>query len=566
MKNSIQTILSLAFLFFTQFATAQDFVWAKQMGGTNNDYAISIALDATGNVYTIGTFWETADFDPGIGTFNLTSAGSFDIFISKLDVAGNFVWAKRIGGVSQDYARSINIDALGNIYFTGSFEGTVDFDPNLGIFNLTSVGSRDIFVIKLDAAGDFVWAKQMGGAGSIEGFSLELDALGNIYTTGKFEGTVDFDPNSGTFNLTTTGNFAFFSDIFISKLDASGNFLWAKQMGGEYSDYSFSLELDALGNVYTIGTFSDTADFDPSTGVFNLISVGISFGMDDIFISKLDPDGNFVWAKQIEGSGAIFGVSLDIDAFGNIYTTGNYFGTADFDPGLGVVNLTSTGSYDLFISKLDAAGDFVWAKRIGDTGWESANFINIDASGNIYTTGFFEGTVDFDPNSGIFNLISAGSRDIFISKLDASGNFIWAIQMGGTSEDVGIRLTFDALGNLYISGYFTETADFDPGIGVVNLTSAGNHDIFISKLSNFTSGIEENSSNSDINIYPNPTKNQINFSLETNVQLTNITGQLIVEKNNVSMLDLSEHAAGLYFITLLDKKGKVIQRSKIIKE
>ncbi len=141
MKNSIQTILSLAFLFFTQFATAQDFVWAKQMGGTNNDYALSIAIDATGNVYTIGTFWETADFDPGIGTFNLTSAGSFDIFISKLDVAGNFVWAKRIGGISQDYARSINIDALGNIYFTGAFTGIVDFDPNLGIFNLTSVGS-----------------------------------------------------------------------------------------------------------------------------------------------------------------------------------------------------------------------------------------------------------------------------------------------------------------------------------------------------------------------------------------------------------------------------------------
>ncbi len=402
----------------------------------------------------------------------------------------------------------------------------------------------------------------MGGAGSEEGFSLDLDALGNIYTTGNFQGTVDFDPNSGTFNLTTTGNFNWRFDIFISKLDASGNFLWAKQMGGENSDKGLSLKLDALGNVYTIGAFSDTADFDPSAGVFNLISVG----MDDIFISKLDPDGNFVWAKQIEGSDAIFGLSLDIDAFGNIYTTGYFSGTADFDSGLGVVNLTSTGSYDLFISKLDAAGDFVWAKRIGDTGWETAYSINIDASGNIYTTGFFEGTVDFDPNAGIFNLISVGGRDIFLSKLDASGNFIWAIQMGGTSEDVGSRLTFDALGNLYISGYFTETADFDPGIGVVNLTSAGSRDIFISKLSNGTTGIAENSLNSDINIYPNPTKNQINFSVETNVQLTNITGQFIIEKNNASMLDLSEQAAGLYFITLLDKKGKVIKRGKIVKE
>ena len=285
-----------------------------------------------------------------------------------------------------------------------------------------------------------------------------------------------------------------------------------------------------------------------------------------LFFSQFATSQDFVWAKQMGGTSYDQASLIALDAANNVYTTGLFEGIADFDPGIGVFNLISAGGRDVFISKLDAAGDFVWAKRIGDTGDDQALSINIDALGNIYTTGYFEGTVDFDPNSGIFNLISVGGRDIFLSKLDASGNFIWAIQMGGTNDDVGSRLTFDALGKLYISGHFKETADFDPGLGVVNLSSAGNDDIFISKLSNGTSGIAENSLNSDINIYPNPTRNQITFSIETNVQLTNIAGQLIIEKNNVSMLDLSEQAAGLYFITLMDKKGKVIQRSKIVKE
>jgi len=208
--------------------SAQTLEWAKSMGGTGNEYGNSMAIDALGNVYTVGNYMGTVDFNPGTGTFNLTSVGLFDIFISKLDASGNFVFAKSMGGPLNDWATSIALS--GNIYTTGYFYGTADFDPGAGTFNLTSSNdSSDIFISNLDASGNFVYAKSMGGTSSkCYSQSITIDASGNVYTTGYFSGTSDFDPGTGVFNLTTTG----VNDIFISKLDASGNFVWAKSMGG----------------------------------------------------------------------------------------------------------------------------------------------------------------------------------------------------------------------------------------------------------------------------------------------------------------------------------------------
>jgi len=184
------------------------------MGGTATNSGWSITVDASGNVYTIGYFYGTADFDPDTGTTNLTSAGSADIFVQKLDSAGNFIWAKQMGGTATDYGRSIMIDASGNVYITGQFLGTVDFDPGAGVANLSSEGSFDIFVQKMDASGNFIWARQMGGAGDDNGRSIGIDTSGNIYTTGFFQDTADFDPSAQTAYLTTVG----FSDIFVQKM------------------------------------------------------------------------------------------------------------------------------------------------------------------------------------------------------------------------------------------------------------------------------------------------------------------------------------------------------------
>jgi hypothetical protein len=393
------------------------------MGGTADEQGLSIAVDASGNVYTTGNFEGTADFNPDPAVTNtLTSAGNDDIFISKLDAAGNFVWAKRLGGTADDVGASIAADASGNVYTTGYFAGTGDFDPDPAVTNtLTSAGAFDIFISKLDAAGNFIWARRMGGTAAAGDFggAVAVDAVGNVYTTGAFNGTADFNPDPAVTNtLSTAGS----SDIYISKLDAAGNYVWARRMGGSGSsaDFGESIALDASGNVYTTGRFSGTSDFNPDPAVTNSLT---SAGIDDIFISKLDAAGNYVWAKQMGGISQDYGSSIAIDAFGNSYTTGVFNGTADFnsDPAA-TNNLISAGGEDIFISKLDASGNLVWAKQLGGTSNDLGFGLAIDASGNVVTTGEFRATSDFNPDAATANnLTSAGGSDIFVVKLNQPG-------------------------------------------------------------------------------------------------------------------------------------------------
>jgi hypothetical protein len=562
--KNLLLILSLSLCFFTQtlFAQSPNFIWAKEIGGTGNEEGQAIAIDASGNVYITGTFSGTVDFDPGVGTFNLTSAGGSGIFISKLDDSGNFVWAKAMSGTVDGYSYSIALDASGNVYIAGFFQGTVDFDPGVGIFNLTSAGGYDIFITKLDSLGNFVWAKRMGGAGEDYGKATSVDASGNVYTIGSFHGTVDFDPGTGIYNLTSAGN----NDIFISKLDSSGNFVWAKKIGGTNDDFGIALAIDSSANVYITGNFRGTADFNPGSGTFNLTSAG----NDDIFISKLDSSGNFVWAKAIGGAGYDGGQSLVLDpaASGDIYTTGFFAGTVDFDPGAGVFNLTSTGGNAIFISKSDSAGNFVWAKAMGGTSGNIGYSIALDPSGNVYTTGEFYGTTDFDPGAGIFNLTSAGYTDIFISKLDSVGNFVWAKAMGGTDYDHGSSIALNASGNAYMSGFF-----FSPSIsfGSTTLTNAGNYDMFIAKLDNTITGIESVKDNNRISFYPNPANNYFTIALGSNnkkikITITDITGKIIytttaTETQNIEV-NIKDFAEGIYVVRI--QTEDFLQTEKLI--
>ncbi len=325
-------------------------------------------------------------------------------------------------------------------------------------------------------AQDFVWARSMGGTVESEiAIAIAVDGDGNVYTTGSFGGTADFDPGPGTFNLTSAGSV----DVFVSKLDSDGDFVWARSMGGGVSDVPQGIAVDGDGNVYTTGRFDGTADFDPGAGTFNLASAG---GGASFFVRKLDSAGNFVWASSVgPATRGVFRV-VPVDGDGNVYAAGAFIAAADFDPGAGTFNLTPVGERDIFVWKLDSAGNLVWASSMGGPGVDEAQGIAIDGSGNVYTTGRFDGTADFDPGPGTFNLTSAGQQDIFVSKLDSAGNFVWARRMGGGSMDVGRGIAVDGDGNVYTSGQFKSTVDFDPGPGTFNLTSAGNFDIFISKL------------------------------------------------------------------------------------
>jgi ELWxxDGT repeat protein len=449
------------------------FGFALAAGGANNDSGNAMALDRDGNVYVTGAFQGTVDFDPGPGVYNLASTSAAGTFVAKYNSMGALCWARRLYGSSSVSGSGIATGPDCGVYVTGSFSGKVDFDPGSGTYFVTSAGNTDIFVLKLDSSGNFVWADRMGGTGADGAYGIAVGANGCVYTTGYFSGTADFDPAATTYNLSSAGGY----DIFVSKLDSSGKFIWADRMGGTGADYAYGIAVDAGGSVYTTGTFNGTADFNPGVDVNNLTSAGYY----DIFVSKLDSSGAFVWADRMGGTGNDYAYGIAVDAGGCVYTTGTFIGVADFDPATTTFNLTSPGNSDVFISKLDSSGAFVWADQVGGSFNDKGNSIAVAGDGSVYVTGDFIGTADFDPGAAVYTLTSLVYNDIFVLQLGSAGGFVNAFRMGGTSDDIGYAIVANNLGTIYVTGYFSGTVDFDPRAGTYNLTSTGGSDFFLFK-------------------------------------------------------------------------------------
>jgi len=565
----IRKIVTLSSLLIIIGLNAQTFEWAQSFGAPFSDKGYAITTDASGNIYVSGIFGNTIDFDAGSGTANLTAVGAWDIFVQKLDASGNFLWAKSFGGSSFDEVNSITVDASGNVYTTGFFIGSVDFDPGAGEFSLTSAGSKDIFIQKLDASGDFLWAKSFGNSsdsfGSSGDFGVTVaDISGNVYTTGRFQGTVDFDPGAETFNLSSAG----VNDIFVQKLDASGNFLWAKSFGSNSDDSGNTITVDASGNIFIAGNFQGTVDFDPGDSTANLTSVGNS----DAFVQKLDASGNFLWAKSFGGSSFDMVQSITVDASGNIFTTGGFQGAADFDPGAATVTLNSAGSRDIFLQKLDDSGNFLWAKSFGGSSFDMVQSMISDTSGDVYTTGWFEDTVDFDPGTGTANLSSVGDLDIFVQKIDDSGNFIWAKSFGGIGRDRGWSIAVDASENVYTTGWFRDTVDFDTGASTANLTSVGLQDIFVQKLSQGNLSIEELGNGIVVNTFPNPNNGFIQLTLnealsDVEIMVTDMQGKIVYDQFFDTIINQQitiPGSSGMYLLSVKTPQGQSVM--KLIKE
>ena len=486
------------------FAQNVDWLWAKKAGGTSYDSSSSIAVDANGNSYITGYFYGSATF----GTTTLTSSGGSDIFVAKLDINGNWLWAKKAGGTDFDFGNSIAVDANGNSYVTGYFSGSANF----GTTTLTSSSEyyTEIYVAKLDINGNWLWANKAGGTGWDYGYGIAVDANGNSYVTGAFAESAIF----GTTTLTSSGG----SDIFVAKLDSSGNWLWAKQAGGTDYDDGYGIVVDINGNSYVTGIFySSNCSFGSTT----LTSSGGS----DIFVAKLDINGNWLWAKQAGGTSGDSGNGIAVDANGNSYITGGFKESATF----GTTTLTSSGyyDYDIFVTKLDIDGNWLWAKQAGGTGDEGSNSIAVDANGNSYITSGFEESVNF----GTTTLTSSGYLDIFVAKIDHNGNWLWAKQAGGAIDDCGYDIALDANGNSYVTGFFMESANF----GTTTLTSSGDRDIFVAKLGEVNSiSLPDIISFSGIrSIYPNPFNPlttidyEISMPADVKIEVYNNRGQLV---------------------------------------
>ncbi|WP_300665681.1 SBBP repeat-containing protein [Fluviicola sp.] len=527
-----------------------------------------------------------------------------------------FEWGKKIGGTEWDQGNAIAVDNAGNVYTTGQFKQTVDFDPGAADLFLTSAGDQDIFVCKLDSQGNLVWAKKMGGTGEDIGKGIQVDPNGNVYVTGKFKDVVDFDPNAGIINLTSAG----MSDVFVAKLDESGNLLWVKQFGGSEDDYSFAISLDAHNNVYTTGSFSsvsdftsgnflttfgghdifinklttsgnyvwtkqfggdsydegtslfvsggnvyatgffqNTADLDPGGNTQNFTSPGLN--IPDIFVSKIDTSGNFVWAKQIGSTGNDYGYGISVDLYGDVYLTGRFENTVDFDPNAGTYNLTAAGTFDFFVMKFTSSGNLAWAKQFGNNGMEISYGIMNDMVGNVYTTGYFDGIVDFDPGNGTFNLeFTQSESDCFISQLSKDGDFVWAGIIAGSKFTSGLAIAPDNSGSVYTTGWFGGQLDADPSAGNFSLSGSGMRDVFIQKMSSSV-GILENDALNSIMLYPNPVSNTMTLQSTITLKEFKIVGMLgeVVQLGtiNSNTLHLDLLKTGNYILEVLDVNNQI---------
>ncbi len=396
----------------------------------------------------------------------------------QLIYSQNYNWAVSVGGSGNEHISSSVKDANGNLYVTGYFIDTVDFDPGTGYDSLysTTAAYIDAYVARYDGSGTLVWVKSFGGTLTDAGDDITLDNSGNVYVTGSFTGTVDFNPGPGVLNLTSAGT----EDIFVSKFDINGNFIWAFAIGGSTYENASAIACDNSGDIYLGGSFQISMDVDPGAGIVSLSSAGNTDG----FYAKYTSSGNLVWANSfgaVNGDGVS---DMKADNNGNIYMTGNFSNTVDFNPGTGVANLSSAGGRDMFFAKYDNLGNYLWAKRIGGSNGENSHRIKQDYNGNILILGYFQGTIDADPGTGTLLLTPNGTQDVFIGKYDNNGSLIWANGIGGNISADGSDLSIDSIGNIFITGYFEGSGDFNPGSGITYLFSNGNLDVFVVVLTN----------------------------------------------------------------------------------
>jgi hypothetical protein len=322
----------------------------------------------------------------------------------------------------------------------------------------------------------YSFTKTMGDTSNDLGQSVAVDSSGNVYITGSFRGTVDFDPGTGTDSHTSKGE----EDIFLTKFDSDGHYLFTKTMGGTAGDFGQSVAVDGSDNIYITGYFSGTdADFN----IGGTADTHTSAGLEDIFLTKINADASYGYTRTMGGTDHDEGQSVAIDGSDNVYITGYFSGTdADFNIGGTADTYTSAGLEDIFLTKINADGSYGYTKTMGGTDHDYGRSVAVDSSDNAYITGSFSGTADFDPGSGTDNRTSNGFGDIFLTKINFDGTYDLTETMGGTNQDFGRSVTVDDSVNVYLTGYFQETVDFDPGSGTDSHTSNGQEDIFLTKF------------------------------------------------------------------------------------
>jgi len=485
-------LLLLSFAAISITLPAQVFAWATgsynygQSWPNNASYHYFNKVDNAGNILSMQTIYSstvcgntTLDVDPGPGIYNITSNGGGDFYILKLNAQRNFVWAKMmdVSVNANAWRDGLTTDQSGNIYISGrlSFGTILDADPGPATYTIGNTpGPILSYLIKLDSSGNFIYVKTFyGNSFSFNPDNLKTDGANNVYFTAWINKTVDIDPGPATYTVQ--------QGTYIVKIDAVGNFVWAKAVASVLlgcsnnscilKNKSTDLIIDKSNNIYFAGKFSGTFDFDPGIGTYNLTASAF-----DPVITKLDNMGNFIWSKKFTSDIDI--ASVFVDTLFNIYSTGHFVGTNDFDPGAGTYNLTPLGGNfssleAAFVMKLDATGNFNWAKSFDSNGNSKGLNIFVDHKGNVITTGSYSAaSIDFDPGPSSYTISSVATgttvlNNTFISVLNNNGDFKNIYALRG-AENTLFDTDIDTDNNLFLYGIGNQAVDMDPGSNIYN--------------------------------------------------------------------------------------------------
>jgi len=447
--SSTSVVATLTVTFRTNLPAAAEAVWIRQAGGPHHDRGVGLAPDPTGNVFVTGTFGELFPAGPSsaagvFGTNSLPPNGRKQFFVAKLDAAGNCLWVRTASGTAEHEGFAVASDASGNAFISGSFNGAATFGTNA----LVSAGPGDLFLAKLDGAGNFLWAAQAGRTNSGYWAALKVDAAGAAWWSGTFGGRLTLGTNS----LASAGG----NDLFLARVSGTGGVLWAGRYGGTNDDQVWSLALEPGGaNLYLAGTFRTITTFDTT----NLTGSGFSDG----FVAKLSTNGAVQWALAAVGSGFDETLGVAADA-GGIFLTGSSSGTNFTIGALAITNLAG-GGYG-YLARVGSNGAPVWLRRLNDSGGGHA--VAIDPAGNPVVAGWLT--------------LPSFDQEIFLARLDSSGSPLGVAVAGGAGNDIAYGVAANADG-VYVTGSFDADNLGGATFGANLLAGLGTSDIFIARLS-----------------------------------------------------------------------------------
>jgi len=399
-------------VFIAKVDSSGELRYSQVLGGRAQETVTSISTDDSLNYYIAGTFTYDIDVAPGDDTLVFNTPTTGDIYFLKMNASDELVWAYHmITNSEEDAIEDIVVDSAGNIYCTGRFSGTMDFYPGDSVYELSSNGYSDIFIMKLSPEADLLWAKNIGGIYDDAGKKLLVSDEGNLLISGNFKGEVDFNPGTEENVIASEG----LRDVFLMNLTTEGAFQWAKSLGGTANDYIRKMIFDHNENLILGGGFRFETDLNPDPNEEYIVNGG---SWNDLFITKLTMNGDFQWAKTLGDEEPIYLQSLDVDSANNVYYSVNFDEPLDIIPDQDSTEIVHPeGSGDFLIGKLNTDGQYLSVIVTGSEYYEYARNTFLDENANIYTIGLFRDHPEYTLNQTHAEIASKGQRDIFIQKL-----------------------------------------------------------------------------------------------------------------------------------------------------